>query len=195
MSQPKSNPSALLSHPTVSNVIRRTAGQLARRRDFATDDIEDIAGALRVLIALRLRNFDPARSGLHTFATRAARSAAASLVRERHREKRRGEIHTCSFEDLPPDPTGDPRCAENINETDAARRRGADVPDPIDALITRRSIEQIVATLDPHLVIVVRVLREDAPFAAAQRLGISRRRLRVLIAELRERFVTGGFGH
>jgi len=189
----QNNPSDLLSHRTVSNVIRRTAGQLARRRDFATDDIEDIAGALRVLIAVRLQHFDPLRSGLHTFATRAARSAAASLVRERHREKRQGDIHTRSFEDLPLAPTGEHRCAESIAETDAARRRGTAVPDPIDALITRRSIDEIVATLHPDLVIVVRMLREDAPFAAAQRLGISRRRLRVLIAALRERFVSGGF--
>jgi DNA-directed RNA polymerase specialized sigma24 family protein len=189
------HPSHLLAHPTVRNVIRRTAGQLARRSDFAPDDLGDIAGALRVLIAVRLQHFDPSRSGLHTFATRAARSAAASLVRERHREKRRGAIHTRSFEELPPDPHGDPRCAETISEADAARRRGADVRDAIDDLITRQSIDEIVATLHPDLVIVVRVLREDAPAAAADRLGMSRHRMRVLIAELREHFSRGGLGH
>ncbi|MBL9150781.1 MAG: hypothetical protein JNM94_19000, partial [Phycisphaerae bacterium] len=70
-----------------------------------------------------------------------------------------------------------------------------DVRDAIDDLITRQSIDEIVATLHPDLVIVVRVLREDAPAAAADRLGMSRHRMRVLIAELREHFSRGGLGH
>ncbi len=194
MTQP-SNPSDLLSHPTVRKIVHGTAGKLAARSDFVRDDIGDIASALRVLIGRRLQKFDPTRAGLHTFATRIARSAAATLVRERHREKRRGAIHTRSFEELPPDPHGDPRCAETISEADAARRRGAEVRDAIDDLVTRQSIDEIVATLHPDLVIVVRVLREDAPAAAADRLGMSRHRMRVLIAELREHFSRGGLGH
>jgi len=193
MTQPH-EPNALLVHPTVQRVIRRTAGKLAARSDFASDDFADIASALRVLVGTRLRSFDATRSGLHTFATRIARSAAATLIRDRHRDKRRGALHTRSFDDLPPDPNGDARCAETISEADAARRRGADVRDAIDDLITRQSIDEIVANLHPDFLIVVRVLREDAPAAAAARLGLSRHRMRVLIAELHERFVTGGFG-
>jgi DNA-directed RNA polymerase specialized sigma24 family protein len=194
MTQPQ-QPNALLAHPTVQRVIRRTAGELAGRSDFASDDFADIVGALRVLVGIRLQSFDAARSGLHTYATHIARSAAATLIKSRHRAKRRGDFSSRSFEDLPPDPNGDARCAETISEADAARRRGADVRDPIDDLITRRSIDEIVAKLHPDLVIVVRVLREDAPAAAADRLGISRHRMRVLIAELREHFRRGGLGH
>lgn len=188
------NPTDLLAHPTVRSIIRRTAGQLARRRDFSRDDLEDIAGALRVLIATRLRHFDPARAPLAAFAASVARSAAASLVRERHRDRRRASLHTSSFDDVPPTGASDAPCADTVSDADAARRRGVDVGDAIDDLITRRSIDEIVARLDPDLVIVIRMLREDTPFAAAKRLGISRRRMRVLIADLREHFVAGGFG-
>jgi len=188
------NPTDLLDHPTVRRVIRNRGLTLARRRDFARDELADIQSALRVLVASRLRLFDVSRSSLHTFATRITRNAAATLIRDRHRDKRRGALHTRSFEELSPDPSGDPRCAETISEADAARRRGADVRDAIDDLITRRSIDEIVATLHPDLVIVVRVLREDAPAAAAGRLGISRHRMRVLIADLHEHFSRGGFG-
>ncbi|MFO0875126.1 MAG: hypothetical protein U0575_14300 [Phycisphaerales bacterium] len=187
-------PLDLLDQPTVRRAIRSRGLTLARRRDFARDELADIESALRVLVAPRLRLFDVGRSSLHTFATRIARSAAATLIRDRHRDKRQGEIHTQSFDALPPDPNGDPRCAETVSEADAARRRRTDVRDVIDDLITRRSIDEIVAKLHPDLVIVVRVLREDAPAAAADRLGMSRHRMRVLIAELNEHFSRGGFG-
>lgn len=191
MEQP-TNPSDLLTHPIVKRAIRKKARELAQRPEFVGDDIGDIAGAIRVQLAPRLVKFSSRRGGLHALVACAMRSIGASLIKERYRDCRRVALNTWSFET--PDECGNRRRAETITESEGAQRRGDVRPDPFDALITRRSIEQATASLDPDLVIVVRVLREDVPAIAARRLGISRRQLRALIAEIREHFVRHGFG-
>lgn len=192
MSQPN-NPSDFLTHPTVRYAIRRKARQLAKRAEFVGDDIADIAGAIRVLLAPRLLGFDPERASLHTFVVHAMRSIGASLIKERYRDCRRVALNTWSFDAL--DARGQRRRAEAITESEAATRHGGAGPDAIGAFITRQSIEHATASLHPDLVIVVRLLREDAPATAARRLGISRRQMRSLIAEIREHFIRHGFGH
>lgn len=186
------NPSDLLTHPIVKRAIRKKARELAQRPEFVGDDIGDIAGAIRVQLAPRLVKFSSRRGGLHALVACAMRSIGASLIKERYRDCRRVALNTWSFET--PDERGNRRHAETITEGEGALRRGDVRPDPIDALITRRSLEDATASLDPDLVIVVRVLREDVPAIAARRLGISRRQLRALIAEIREHFVRHGFG-
>jgi len=191
MEQP-TNPSDLLTHPIVKRAIRKKARELARRAEFFGDDIADIAGAIRVQLVPKLATLDLRRGGLHTLVACAMRSIAASLIKERYRDCRRVALNTWSFET--PDARGQRTRAELVTEDAVARACGRALCDPIEALITRRSIEDATASLHPDLVIVVRVLREDAPATAARRLGISRRQMRGLIAEIREHFVRHGIG-
>jgi len=191
MEQP-TNPSDLLTHPIVKRAIRKKARELAQRPEFVGDDIGDIAGAIRVQLAPRLAKFSSHRGGLHALVACATRSIAASLIKERYRDCRRVALNTWSFET--PDARGQRTRAESVSEDAVVRACGRAICDPIDALITRRSIEDATASLHPDLVIVVRVLREDVPAIAARRLGISRRQLRALIAEIREHFVQHGLG-
>jgi len=187
------NPSDLLTHPIVKRAIRKKARELAQRREFVGDDIADIAGAIRIQLAPRLAKLDLCRGALHALVACAMRSIGASLIKERYRDCRRVALNTWSFD--APDARGQRRRAEAITESEAATRHGGAAPDAIGAFITRQSIEHATASLQPDLVIVVRLLREDTPATAARRLGISRRQMRSLIAEIREHFIRHGFGH
>lgn len=68
-------------------LIKFKARSLARRRDFATCDREDIEQELWLAVCARIARFDPSKSSLDTFVDLLVNKAVIALVRARGRLK------------------------------------------------------------------------------------------------------------
>jgi DNA-directed RNA polymerase specialized sigma24 family protein len=79
-------PEAILT-AYVTALIRVKARQLVRDHLFRRSDEEDLRQELTLRLLKRARRYNPARASLHTFADRVVASLAATLVRERRRQK------------------------------------------------------------------------------------------------------------
>lgn len=179
------------------SLIRTKARQLARRREFWSADIEDIEADLQAHLVQHIEKFDPNRAQLNTFISRVLDTAVAMLLRDGRRAKRAAGHNVRSTETLRENVVADPVCGgASVCEDDGLRRLGRTSTPFEERIVLRESVRQIVSRLsDDRLVRVARLLSDGGSIASIARdLEISRRQVRGLIAQIRERFVAGGFG-
>ena len=175
------NPSELLTHPAVVHAIRREATRMRAMRIFRRVPWEDIQADLRLEVAIRLQLFDPARSSLNTYASIAARSGAASMIRARATQRRCGDMYTVSIEVAAADR---PDLAAFLSDG-LARATGRQHFDALRWIEVKEALEATIRTLPPHLADVATALSHCTRNAACIRLQISRRELDQLTDELR----------
>ncbi len=175
------NPSDLLTHPDVVHAIRRQAKDLMTMRLFRRVPREDIHADLRLEVAIRLQLFDPARSCLNTYATMAARSGAASMIRSRATRARCGDKDTISIEVALAD-----RADPAAFMSDAfARATGREHVDVTRFPEIKEALDAVMRTLPPHLAEVAVALLQCTRRGTCIRLGMSRRQLDQLTDEIR----------
>lgn len=175
------NPSDLLTHPAVVHAIRREAKRMTGMRIFRRVPREDIRADLQLEVAIRLQLFDPARSNLNTYASMAARSGAASMIRARATQGRCGDMHTVSIEVATAD-RADPAA---FLSDGLARATGRQHTDDMRSIDIKDALEAVLRTLPPHLADVAAALSHCTRNAACIRLQMSRRQLDQLTEELR----------
>lgn len=176
------NPSDLLTHPVVVHAIRRETKRMTGMRIFRRIPREDIRADLQLEVAIRLQLFDPSRSSLNTYASIAARSGAASMIRARATQGRCGDMHTVSIEVA----TADRPDAAAFLSDGLARATGRQATDEMRTIDIKEALEAVLRTLPPHLADVATALSHCTRNAACIRLQMSRRQLDQLTDELRE---------
>jgi RNA polymerase sigma-70 factor (ECF subfamily) len=176
-------------------LIRVKARQLIRRTGFSRSDQDDIEQDLFLHLLSQARQFDPARGSLNTFIARVVDTAVAMLLRKRSRQKRKPErgVELHSLEVIV-EVAGEPPVPlwATITTADIDRRTGASSTPDARAYEDAEALAEATKALADDLRDVLRLFLDRSPSAAAKELGISRRKLRVAIATIREQFVRAG---
>ena len=184
-----------LSTEYVQTLLRIKARQLARRPEFRRTDPADIEHDLIVHVLKQAGNYDPARSAPNTFITRVVETAAAMLVRDRGRMKRRARCPVISLERT--NICRDQRqmtLGDVVGENDLRRRCGGRCAPGRDASDLRTDIAVAIESLPSELQRVALCLTNSGETAAAKELGVSRRQVRKAIGLLRSHFEDLGMG-
>ncbi len=174
-------------------LIRVKARQLVRKYGFRRGDEEDLRQELTVRLLKRARRYNPARASLHTFADRVAASLAATLMRERRRQKSAAHRAAASLE-LRRDGGHEGRTTlrEALAPEDLGRRTGAAPVDRLATVDRDDALQIAVATLPPHLQAVCAGLTRASKVDVAQELGLSRHQIYKAVTAIRAHFRAAG---
>ncbi len=176
-------------------LIRVKAKQLVRRPGFCRSDQDDIEQDLALYLLSQADNFNPDRASLNTFIDRVVNSAAAMLVRERGRIKRRpaGDVEVQSLEEKVEQPDGPPEPLWMlISIADLARRTGVDCPSDVEMFELLESVSSAFSSLPQELQDVCRSLLERNRAETEQELKLSRRRFDAAMDRIRQHFAQAG---
>jgi len=178
-------------------LIRVKAKQLVRRPGFCRSDQEDIEQDLLVHLLTQAEHFDPDRSSLNTFIDRVVNTAAAMLVRERHRSSRRPPegIEVESLTVLVEQPDGLPApLGSLISKEDLQRRMGTTSLSDEEYFEMAEAIASVIESLPPEERRICRALLTRNHTETKQELELSRRKFDAVMDFIRERFREEGFG-
>ncbi|MBL7132883.1 MAG: hypothetical protein ISS78_02180 [Phycisphaerae bacterium] len=186
---------ATLTSDYVSKLLKTKARQLRRRPEFWRMPVPDIQQELALHIVQRAHLFDPARGTVMAFIVTVVDSAAAIMCRDRKRLKRAAGLNLQSLEGSALLDEGEEKSLLDVLVDDDLRRRQATYQEPDeDQCIASVDMTETLRHLSPVFREIARLLMDGATEASvARELGISRRRVRKAMAELRERFQQMGF--
>lgn len=177
--------------------IRVKARQLCRRSDFNRPEREDVEQDLWLHLLTQTQNYDPQRSSLNTFIDRMVNSAAAHLVRRRESDMRADGFSAQSLDE-------GVICKDHKKETlgsslspnDGARRTFTAPKSDLAELEDREAFDFALASMPPDIRdLSSRVMQGETPTALARELGVSRYRVRRMLADAREHMKRAGFGN
>ena len=189
-------PSPEILNDYAKRLIRIKARQLIGRAGLRACDREDIEQELTLRLLEQAQRFDPARGSLHTFVARVLDSAAAMLLRHRRRLKRAAGYRAASLEAAGDRGDTEPHCLRDVlSEADLRRHTGTPPSDALDGLERTEALDHVLRRMPPRLRDVCRRLAASNASAVARQMGISRRQLRKLVAEVRRYFEDAGLGN
>ena len=178
-----------LSTEYVQTLLRIKARQLSRRPEFRRTDPADIEHDLIVCVLKQADNYDPARSAPKTFITRVVETAAAMLVRNRGRIKRRAGCPVISLERTNISrKQRQMKLCDVVRESDLRRRCGGRCISSREVSELQTDVAKAIESLPSKLQRVALCLTDSGETAAARELGISRRQVRKAIGLLRSHF-------
>lgn len=173
----------------VSRTIHHKARQLVRSPGFTESDRPDVEQELAIELVLKYGHFDPARAGETTFVARVIENKAISLVRARQAQKRHFRHNGTSLNETISDSKGRP--VERVRTVDgrSVKRHTGQAPRSDQELARLKlDIHRVLDTLPADLRTLAELLTEMSQYAAARRLGKSRRQVAKDVARLRKRF-------
>ncbi len=174
------------------SLIRFKARQLTRGLGFSRSDEDDMAQELTAQLLARADLFDPSRASASTFADRVVRSAIATLLRDRRRQKRAAGFTARSLEQTSVAQDHESvSLRDTLELADLARRTGAS-DDPEGRAETIAAVVEAVLSLPPDLQDVCQLLMDGPAASVARQLGISRHELGSVIARIRKHFESAG---
>ena len=178
----------------VQTLIRCKARQVTRQPGFSRADESDVAQDLRAHILKQAHHFDPSQAGVNTFIARVVDSAVAMIIRDRWRLKRAAGLNLQSLEGSTLRHEGKEKgLMEVLVDDDLRRRRG--IPGVPEEERREVSVDMagVLARLAAPLRGIARLLMDDGNEASIARdLGMSRRRVRKAIDDIRRHFRRAG---
>jgi RNA polymerase sigma factor (sigma-70 family) len=183
-------PEAILT-AYVTALIRVKARQLVRDHLFRRSDEEDLRQELTLRLLKRARRYNPARASLHTFVDRVVASLAATLVRERRRQKNGARLASISLEVLCNcGDEGATPLRELLEAADLQRRTGGSTEDPVTRAERDEALHAAVAGLPQHLQEVCARLMHSSAVDVARDMGVTRHQVHKAIGAIRTHFRT-----
>jgi DNA-directed RNA polymerase specialized sigma24 family protein len=184
---------AALTTSYVKKMLRVKARQLVRRPGFSRSEEWDIRQDLAAHVLAKARLYDPARASVHTFISRIVDSAVAMILRTRRRLKRAAGFRAESLEGTVIEGN---REETSLGETleEGSPRQGAGSWEEADPghHDDQVDVAGVLATFPPDLREVALRLADGTEASIAQEMGISRRRVRKTISDIRKRFERAG---
>jgi len=178
----------------VQTLIRCKARQVTRQPGFSRADESDVAQDLRAHILKQAHHFDPSLACVNTFVARVVDSAVAMIIRDRWRLKRAAGLNLQSLEGSTLQHEGEEKALADVLVNDDLQRRygTSGVPDE-ERREMSADLAQVLARLAAPLRKIAHLLMNDGNEASIARdLGMSRRRVRKAIAEIRRHFRQAG---
>jgi len=185
-------PEAILT-AYVTALIRVKARQLVRDHLFRRSDEEDLRQELTLRLLKRARRYNPARASLHTFVDRVVASLAATLVRERRRQKNGAGQASISIEiecDCGDD--GATPLRELLQEADLRRRTGAALDDFVERAERDEALHAAIAGLPQHLQEICARLMRSPAVDVARDMGVTRHQVHKAVGAIRTHFRAAG---
>jgi RNA polymerase sigma factor (sigma-70 family) len=176
--------------------IRVKARQLCRQDGFRESDVEDIEQDLWLYLLAQAENFDPTRGSLNTYIDRLVNTAAAIMARSHDREMRADGFQATSLDTAPSGKDAKrPSLRSSLSPHDGARRTGAVPKSDLDRFEDQEALDFALASMPPDIRDVCqRVMDGVTPAKVARQLGVSRRRVRNMLAAARQHLERAGFG-
>ena len=177
--------------PYVAKLIRHKGWILVGSYGFTWADRQDIEQDLTLEYLKRLKNFNAAKSSLHTFASMVINNAVATMVEARKAAKRDYRLCRKSLDEPLPTKKGEDypnSVGETYSEEEYRRRTrnfGRSFEEQQD-LATE--VNGAISTLPPELREICEKLKYASKSGAARSLGISRSKLNSEIQKIRKRF-------
>jgi RNA polymerase sigma factor (sigma-70 family) len=173
-------------------LVRRKAGQLARRAGFTAQDRDDLEQDLSVLLLKRWPSFDPNRGTPEAFATIVLNSGVANLLRDRLALwRRQGRI--VSLQERATGPNGEEAClADSVPQgaPGSGHRPYRRLSDELARLAGH--VREVLDRLPPDLRELAELLKEHSMADAARVIGLPRSTLYARRRKLREHFEAAG---
>ena len=177
----------------IAELVRRKARQLSKLRGFSLSDRPDIEQELMLELVKRASRYDSGRAKQTTFASRIIENKAASLVRTARAQKRTCHREAVSLNDTVHDDEGNQsEISQTIEESAGRRHTGQRVPSQASTAQLRIDVADANRQLPWELRRIAALLSHVPEFAAAEVLGISRRRASQHVATLRKLYQERG---
>lgn len=164
-----------------TRLIRRKAKSLIGKFGYTRSDREDLEQELTLDLLKRVPKFDPRRLSQHRFVASIVRNKIRLMVRARKRIKRRKLEGDESFDSL-------------CNGAQVSHR-GIVRQDPTHVWERTEDVQTVLAQLPPELRKIAQLLKEKSVSAVARDLGMTRKVLRMKLAEIREYFIAADIDH
>jgi RNA polymerase sigma factor (sigma-70 family) len=177
--------------PGVWRTICSKARGLVGSYGFTSADQDDLQQEAALDLHLRLRNYDPARSGRRTFVQRVVTNRFANLIAERRAGCR--DYRACLRSLDEPDRQDGVRCfGETLSEDEYESRMGWRSMPWVQHAELRADVGRVIALLPPDLADVAGLLMSMSAVEAARRLNLSRATAYRRIGRIREIFAAAG---
>ncbi|MFQ5733102.1 MAG: hypothetical protein ACE5KM_14265 [Planctomycetaceae bacterium] len=173
--------------------IRRKARQLMGHGGLKDADVRDIEQHLALAVFRASPDYVPANGHWRAFVATVVERRADQLVKKRNRKIRRAQHATTSLHDRVDGPDGEDTLSDLLREEHREALTGRYAPSHVELIDTVSDVRHVSATLPEYLQRVCRLLSEKSQREVAEELGISRRRLRERIEEIRAHFEAHGF--
>lgn len=176
------------------NLIRFKSRQLSQRRDFLSEEPDDLQQDLWMALIKAADQFDPAKASLDTFIDRVVNTAVAMLLRARRRHKHGNgcRIDSLDSERATGGDKSEPLMA-SVSADDLTRRTGSEPRDETATREDAEAIEHALAQTPPEVRDLCRNLMGGSVASVARDLGISRRQVRKTIATAKPFLEKAGF--
>jgi RNA polymerase sigma factor (sigma-70 family) len=177
--------------PCVWRTICSKARGLVGSYGFTSADCDDLQQEAALDLHLRLRNYDPARSGRRTFVQRVVSNRFANLIAERRAGCR--DYRACLRSLDEPDRQEGVRCfGETLSEDEYESRMGWRSMPWVQHAELQADVEKVMALLPPDLAAVAGLLMSVGVVEAAQQLNLPRTTVYRRIGRIRTVFESAG---
>ena len=177
--------------PGVWRTICSKARGLVGSYGFTSADQDDLQQEAALDLHLRLRNYDPARSGRRTFVQRVVSNRFANLIAERRAGCR--DYRACLRSLDEPDRQDGVRCfGETLSEDEYESRMGRRSMPWVQHAELRADVGRVIALLPTDLAAVAGMLMSVGVVEAAQQLNLPRATVYRRIVRIREVFLAAG---
>jgi RNA polymerase sigma-70 factor, ECF subfamily len=181
------SPAQVFNDDTVA-FIQFKARQLCRKPGFTRSDEDDLRQELTLHLLRQASRFDPARAAWNTFVARVIDSGVAMILRDRRRKKRAPGFRAKSLEVGVVVVHGHEQDVGAIaSAADQHRRIGITPTEELPRQQLSEAVRQAISELPPHLRALCARLSQSPPAVVARELGISRRQVRKLMSQIRQR--------
>jgi RNA polymerase sigma-70 factor (ECF subfamily) len=181
--------------PAIFKMVSIKAAGLAGRYGFSHSDRDDIRQELLLDCFVRLRRFDPAKSGRGTFVHRVATHRIATLLEAQRAECRDYRRCRDSLNDRVRFADEPIELGETISVDDREARIARSVLSPLERTELQIDVARVISRLPAELTAVAVLLQSVSVVEAAQRLRVSRSTLCRRVASIRGVFAAAGLHH
>jgi RNA polymerase sigma factor (sigma-70 family) len=175
--------------------VRHKVRLLLWHARLRTADRPDLEQELKLAVWKAFPKFDPSRGDWRAFVATVVERRAGKLVRDRRFPKRQEANEVDSLDILVEDPDGLlVSLGSQIREDQKLAQRASSGPDDFERIDMEHDVAAIIASLPPEHRAICEQLKQGSQSQAARKLKMARSTLRCRLAEIRQRFVAGGYG-
>jgi RNA polymerase sigma factor (sigma-70 family) len=173
----------------VRDFVRKKVRKIIGKAGFAHQDRDDLEQELTSRLLKRFKSFDPNRGSLGGFLKTVGSRIVANLLRDQRARKRDRRLTRSLHVLMPSEDNGLVELAHTISQREQDARLRQRSRSEQDAADFARDLHDLLGRLPPRLRAFAELLKEKPLSGAAQALGLSPTKARLLLRLLRQMLV------